>query len=104
MQQLEHPAVTRPGQLLDGNQLYDFMREIELLMRKTIEKENYWLVIRIHLGTTFAVKFVTARSNFSRVFVLATWPAFETLVNAPFNQAAPAVTYLQFQVSNTEGC
>lgn len=40
MQQLEHPAVTRRGQLLDGNQLYDFVREIELLMRKTIEKEK----------------------------------------------------------------
>lgn len=43
---------------------------------------------------TFAVRFDIAVWNFCLVFVPATLPTFATLVKAPFNHAAPAVTYL----------
>lgn len=43
---------------------------------------------------TLAVKFDNAKFHFSLVFVPASWPAFATLVKAPFSQLVPAVTYL----------
>lgn len=53
------------------------------------------VVHTVRAELTFAVKFATAKWNFSLVFVPASCPAFATLPKAPFNHVVPAVMYLQ---------
>jgi hypothetical protein len=67
-------------------------------MNKYIYRTDYFQspsnMLAPRVEPTLAVKFETAKLNFSLVFVPATCPALATLLKAPFSQAVPALTYL----------